>query len=216
MTTRLRLLLGVLAAIISLGAGYYLWPDSRSLEATLRREVGTLYVVRVEPVSDASIQAFVESFQPLVPFKVVATRDWSIDERRQLEWDEDKYDATMLLERLREATPRDKFVLGVTDQAMHDEEHWWLYGKAGIDSHSGIISTAHLWVEGWERDWRQPLFRERLGKVGVHEFGHAAGFSHCSDPKCVMWFASEISMVDRTFSRFCRDCETSWLLWHQV
>jgi archaemetzincin len=96
---------------------------------------------------------------------------------------------------------------------MHDEDHWWLYGKA---RRVCIVSTAHLWRDEWstDRDINDPLFRSRLGKVGVHEFGHSVGFQHCDDPKCVMYFCTELWMLDNTSAELCRNCVRNWLLWN--
>ena len=215
MTRRLAVLVGILAISSTLAGAYWLWPTSSiHLCAALRRDVRRLTVIRVEPVGDDSVRAFVQSLSPLVPFELVLSSDWSVDERRLLSWEGDIYDADVLLDRLEELTPPGEHTIGITDQPMHDEDHWWLYGKARLSGRTSLVSTGHLWVDDHEGDTHQWLFRERLGKVGVHEFGHSVGFTHCEDPRCVMRFATELWMLDQTRAGFCGGCVNNWLVWH--
>ena len=215
MTRRLKVLVGILAVSSTLTGTYWLWPGpSMSLSAALRRGVGRLTVIRVEPVRDESVRAFVQSLAPLVPCELRLSSDGSVDERRLLSWEGDVYDADVLLDRLEELTPTGEHTIGITDQPMHDEGHWWLYGKARLSGRTSLVSTAHLWVDDHEGDTQRWLFRERLGKVGVHEFGHSVGFVHCEHPRCVMRFATQLWMLDETRPSFCRGCVATWMGWH--
>ena len=115
---------------------------------------------------------------------------------------------------VRALTPPGDHTIGITDQPMHDEDHWWLYGKARLSGRTSLVSTGHLWLDDHEGDTHQWLLCERLGKVGVHEFGHSVGFTHCEDPRCVMRFATELWMLDQTRAGFCGGCVNNWLVWH--
>jgi predicted Zn-dependent protease len=179
----------------------------------LARLRGPVYVVAVEPVAAESLRAFAEALAQALPLEVRLTAEWRADERHRLAWDGDLYDVDHLLDVLRQTVPTGTRVIGVTDQPMHDEDHWWLYGKAGDVC---IVSTAHLWRDEWspERDANDPLFRSRLAKVGVHAFGHSAGFQHCDDMRCVMYFSTELWMLDGSEPEVCRQCIETWLQWN--
>src|SRR5262245_11999122 len=188
MVRRSHFLLATIAASTCLTTGYWLWPDQgRPLTATVAaRFSGPLYVVRVEPVTDAAVAALVESLSPHLPVPVRATDDWVLDERGSLRWEEDLYDSRVLIARLNEITAADTRVLGITDQPMFEEGHWWLYGTAQLGGRAAVVSTAHLWVDYIAGNTEHPIFRQRLSKVAVHEIGHTLGFSHCTNQRCVM------------------------------
>jgi archaemetzincin len=213
MTTRLRILLaGLLAAVVAT-MGFWHWPARGGPlpKEALGQATGPIYIVRIEPVANESVEALAAALQPWVPIEMRATDQWRLDERHTLSWEGDIYDVDYLMERLADTVPRNVRVVAITDQPMHDEEHWWLYGKGGA---SAIISTAHLWAEYDVPDQAHPLFRERLAKVGVHELGHCLGFFHCTDPTCVMSFSWELEMLDATRPIFCRGCLKSWRSWN--
>jgi predicted Zn-dependent protease len=214
MARRSIALAGTLGVVACVWAGSLLWSGSRPDQSmrVLTRLTGPVYVVAVEPVSPESLLAFAEALGQALPLKVQLTYSWRIDERKALSWDGDVYDVDQLLDVLWRTVPRGTRVIGVTDQPVHDEDHWWLYGKAGDVC---IVSTAHLWRDEWsDHDPNDPLFRERLTKVGVHEFGHSAGFHHCDDTRCVMHFCTELWMLDATEPVLCRSCVEKWLKWN--
>ena len=213
MSIRLRILLAIMCVSAAATGAYWLWPEALEPASSdaLRRVPGPVYVVRVEPVANESIDAFVEAITPWLPWEVRLAPDWSVDERHELSWEGDLYDVDRLLDRLAAFAPRAALVVGVTDQAMHDEDHWWLYGKGG---QVAIVSTAHLWADYDFADHANPLFHDRLAKVGVHELGHNLGFQHCDDAQCVMKFSTELYMLDATQPIFCGACMTAWLSWH--
>ena len=209
MSKRLVILMGVLVVTSGSAAAYWFWPDvGKPLPAeALGRIRGPLYVVKVEPVTDDAVRALVKSLAPHLPIEVRATGEWSLDERHTLTWDGDLYNSQVLVARLEEITPPGTRVLGITDQPMFDEGHWWLFGTGQLGGRTAVVSTAHLWFDDIPGDTAHPVFRDRLSKVGVHEFGHTLAFMHCpTDPRCVMWFSSEVRMLDEGRHTFCRRC----------
>ncbi|MBI3464427.1 MAG: matrixin family metalloprotease [Planctomycetes bacterium] len=81
-----------------------------------------------------------------------------------------------------------------------------MFGKAWTGGRTAVVSTAHLWVADREGDTAHRLFRARLARVSVHEFGHTLGFLHCEHPRCVMKESLNLSMLDRTRATFCPEC----------
>jgi archaemetzincin len=208
MVRRIHFLLGALVASTCLTGAYWFWPEGGGpLPAAAVAQIsGPLYIVRVEPVTDASIRALVESLAPHLPIDVRFTDQWSLDERHTLQWDEDLYNSQTILEQLQEITPDGVRVMGITDQPMFDEGHWWLFGTAQLGGRTAILSTAHLWVDDIPGDTTHPIFRDRLSKVAVHEFGHTRSFIHCSDLRCVMNFSPDMTTLDKSRHTFCRRC----------
>ncbi len=210
MTKRMLILLALLFTSSGSTLAYWLWPEpAYPLPAAAVAKIrGPLYIVKVEPVTDDAVQALVESLAPRLPIEVRATDEWSLDERHTLEWDGDLYNSETLIAQLEEITPPGTRVLGLTDQPMYDEGHWWLFGTAQLGGRTGVVSTAHLWFDDIAGDTKHPVFRDRISKVAVHEFGHTLAFIHCPNPRCVMWFSSELSMEDYKRHMFCRTCLT--------
>jgi len=208
MSRRLILLLGVFVTSGGTAAAYWFWPDTgRPLPpAAVAQIAGPLFVMRVEPVRDESVRAMVESVATHLPIEVRATDDWVLDDRHLLQWEEDLYNSETIVGRLAEITPPGTRVLGVTDQPMYDEGHWWLFGTAQFGGRTAVVSTAHLWVDDIPGDTTHALFRARLSKVGVHEFGHTRGFVHCDRPRCVMRFSTDVGVLDHKRHTFCRMC----------
>jgi archaemetzincin len=160
----------------------------------------------VQPVTHASVEAFVQSLALHLPIAVEATDDWVVDERSTLQWEDDLYDSRKLVARLEEITPPGTRVLGITDQPMFEDGHWWLFGSARLGGRTGVVSTTHLWVDDIAGNTAHPLFRDRLSKVAVHEFGHTLGFMHCTNSRCVMEFSPDTGVLDQSRHTFCRKC----------
>jgi predicted Zn-dependent protease len=157
-------------------------------------------------VRRSTVTALVEALQPHLPIELHVSDQWIVDERHRLEWDEDLYHAEILLGRLEEITPSDVYVLGVTDQAMYEGSHWWLYGSSRFGGRVAIVSSAHLWVDDVVGETGHRLFRERLSKAALHELAHNLGFAHCTAPRCLMYFATELDTVDARCHTFCNTC----------
>jgi len=40
----------------------------------------------------------------------------------------------------------------------------------------------------------------------LHELGHTFGLTHCSDPKCVMYFSNSVRNIDMKTDNLCSSC----------
>ena len=98
-------------------------------------------------------------------------------------------------------------VLGVVEADLYVPRLNFVFGEAQSLGTVALIST-HRLKPGFygNREDNQLLFG-RTAKEAVHELGHTMGLSHCSDPKCVMYFSNTITDTDRKGEWFCLSCE---------
>jgi archaemetzincin len=78
------------------------------------------------------------------------------------------------------------------------------------DFSSGITETDGSEVGGWKawlsNSGERAHFLRRVLTEAVHELGHTYGCSHCSNPKCVMFFSNSLHDTDRKGPEFCGRC----------
>lgn len=78
---------------------------------------------------------------------------------------------------------------------------WGLFGLGNMPGQACVVSTWRLRSKASQR-----RFRERLGKVVVHELGHTLGLAHCPTQGCLMEDAKgRVSTVDGE-TGFCESC----------
>jgi archaemetzincin len=122
-----------------------------------------------------------------------------------------RYRGDKILECLAEMAPReiDKVVgvmsedLSATRGANYD---WGVLGLSGLGGRAAVVSVHRMGRHGAPPD----LVARRMGRVAVHELGHALGLPHCPSPGCIMNDAKgTIRTVDRSSGRFCPACSRS-------
>lgn len=82
----------------------------------------------------------------------------------------------------------------------------FVFGEADPESGTALISALRLRPEYYQHPADEGLLDERLLKEAIHEHGHVAGFSHCSDPRCIMHFSNTIEDTDCKDRRLCPRC----------
>jgi len=80
----------------------------------------------------------------------------------------------------------------------------FVFGEA-LPGWGGIVYLPRLklWIS------TQPsakLIVERTAKEIVHELGHSYGLTHCSNPRCVMYFSNSILDTDYKSMFYCERC----------
>lgn len=78
---------------------------------------------------------------------------------------------------------------------------WGVFGLGYRPGPSSVVSTFRI------KNTNQDVFISRLKKICLHEVGHNAGLSHCTDTNCYMRDAAEsISTIDNVSLSLCRNC----------
>lgn len=117
-----------------------------------------------------------------------------------------QYDGSAILAALRDlqASKTGK-LLGIIDEDIFATGLNYVFGQAILGGCCAIISLSRL-RQGTEGAAGEELFLERVEKEAIHELGHAFGLRHCPNPRCVMYFSSNLADTDRKSVDFCQEC----------
>jgi archaemetzincin len=99
--------------------------------------------------------------------------------------------------------PERQWLLGVADTDLYAPGLSFVFGEATVGGCCAVISLARLRADGGRDPAR---FRRRVLTEAVHELGHVAGLSHCSNAGCVMSSSETLSDTDRKGCEPCRAC----------
>jgi archaemetzincin len=108
-----------------------------------------------------------------------------------------QYHSTVLLDVLALQRRRWTRQLGVADVDLYTSDLNFVFGEADSARGIAVFSTARLHSSDHER------FLHRAATEAVHELGHTYGLSHCSNPRCVMWFSNTLAETDRKGTGLC-------------
>jgi archaemetzincin len=119
-----------------------------------------------------------------------------------------QYHSTGLLEYLLKEDQAGSFrILGITAVDLYIPIFTFVFGEAQLDGKAAIISTFRPGGGAGEIRPPQPVFLERLIKLGLHELGHTFGLGHCRQPGCLMVFSPNLEKLDRINLGFCEYCQ---------
>lgn len=117
-----------------------------------------------------------------------------------------QYNAGIILNEVnKNRSPNSAKVLGVIEDDIYTGGLNYVFGQAMLGGCCGVISLSRLrW--GIEGTGKNKLFLSRVEKEAVHELGHTFGLKHCPNPRCVMFFSSNLDDTDRKSADFCPEC----------
>ena len=144
-------------------------------------------VYSIEPHSDAQFQLAFDKYR----------NQW--DSFKLLEW---------LLEKF---TPvRGTKILVIFDIDAFTSGFDFVFGEAYYRGRVAAVYASRLKQEFYGLRPDSSLFYERLLKEAVHELGHAFGFVHCSNTRCVMHFSTSLVDIDNKKRSFCEKCNKKY------
>jgi len=97
-------------------------------------------------------------------------------------------------------------VLGIIDGDGYVPHLNFVFGEAELGGNYGVIFLERLKEEFYGRPPSFKLFLLRALKEALHEIGHLYGLSHCSNPRCVMYFSNSLMDTDYKEARYCDKC----------
>ena len=124
--------------------------------------------------------------------------------------DRDQADTDYVLERLESQRVEPGTVLvGITtlDLALPIFTH--VFGGARRNGHAAVVSLARLRPEFYGLPPDPDLIARRAVAEILHEVGHLAGLSHCSDYSCLMHFAPDVETIDLRGLSYCSSCSAA-------
>jgi archaemetzincin len=128
--------------------------------------------------------------------------DFALNEKRE------QYLADLILEKLRDLkNENSERWLAICDVDLFAEGLNFVFGEADVREGISIISLSRLRQGFYGLPEDENLFLERVKKEATHELGHLFHLTHCSNPKCVMYFSNSLADTDRKSSYFCQKCK---------
>lgn len=122
----------------------------------------------------------------------------------------DQYHSSEILEKMKKAKLKGCHrVLGVTNVDLYVPSLNFVFGQADFYDRVAVVSLTRLRPKYYGLPEDEKLFQSRALKESVHELGHTYGLTHCSDPKCVMYFSNSLRDTDIKSQNFCAGCKSS-------
>jgi len=146
------------------------------------------------------------SRQIAVPCRLHVT-EWDAGARRLN--GREQVDADALLVSFEKATSPETVNIGLTRHDLGLMLFTFVFGRARRYGHAAIVSLARLGPEHYGLPADPDLEVKRTVAEVMHELGHVAGLAHCSDLRCLMYFATNVETIDLRGDRFCAACSAA-------
>lgn len=93
--------------------------------------------------------------------------------------------------------------LWIVGADIYTDSYNFVFGQAELNGEVAVVSSARLKSASLRRE----IYLKRLRTEVVHEAFHLAGFQHCSNPYCVMYFSNTVKDTDRKGENLCLVCQ---------
>jgi archaemetzincin len=97
-------------------------------------------------------------------------------------------------------------ILGILDIDAYSNDFDFVFGEAFYRGSVAAVYLSRLKQEFYGLKPNSSLLYGRMVKEAIHELGHAFGFVHCKEPRCVMHFSISLSDIDTKERSFCYSC----------
>jgi archaemetzincin len=162
---------------------------SASAPAPAKEPRLTVHLVALGIVPAETIAQTAKSLREAAPIDVVIEPARPLPKSAQT-IEKDRYSADALLTFLDDvpATAGQK-VMGIAEidivTPKNGNPRWGILGLGSIDGKTSVISTYRM-RRKWEGGAPEPVVRDRLAKISLHELGHTLGLDHCPNKGCIM------------------------------
>jgi archaemetzincin len=189
---------------------------SASVSSAPKQPKVTVHIVPLGDVPLADLEVAAKGIRDQAPFGIVIAPRADLPKHTETA-EKGRYSADALLYFLKtiKTNTNDK-VLGVLALDIvtpkNNVPNWGVLGLGDIDGKACVLSTYRM-----RRKWEpgggaaEPLVRERLWKIAVHELGHTLGLPHCPNKGCLMQDAhGTVKTVDDE-GALCADCRARFV-----
>ncbi len=204
---RYVLLIFFLAAVVLL---FLSLPGIETESAHSRAKSGSGNIIYIQPLGsiDAAKLDMIhgilsENFDKdvrILPAKPLSKR-FRVAERGQ-------YDANLIMHWAEDNMPVDTYRhITVVGEDIFSGRCNFIFGEARIRGKPAVVSLYRFTDPSKPfTPADEPLFRQRITKLLLHELGHTFGLQHCENGHCVMAFANSLHELDMQSSQYCDEC----------
>ncbi|MGZ3448806.1 MAG: hypothetical protein ACXVEF_04365 [Polyangiales bacterium] len=149
----------------------------------------TVHLVPIGKVPQETIDHTAKSLREAAPIDIVVEPGRALPKSAET-IEKGRYSADALLTFLEDvpATKGQK-VMGIAEidivTPKNGNPRWGILGLGSIDGKTSVISTYRM-RRKWEGGAPEPVVRDRLAKISLHELGHTLGLDHCPNKGCIM------------------------------
>jgi len=170
-----------------------------------------VHIIPLGDIPQTDLEVAAKGIRDQAPFGIVFEPRMEIPKSAATK-EKDRYSADALLGFLKTIKTKsaDKILAVLTPDIVTPKNgvpNWGILGLGDIDGRTCVLSTYRM-----RRKFEpgggapEPLVRERLWKIAVHELGHTLGLPHCPNKGCLMQDAhGTVKTVDDEHA-LCGEC----------